>query len=184
MTQIAMAQIPVTQIPMTQIVVGISDCQASNDPRATLVTYALGSCVGVGVFDPASSVGGLLHVFLPESSLDIEKAAKNPCMFADTGVAALLERCLAMGAAKSRLRVWLAGGSAVMDARGVFNIGKRNQLAVRKALWKAGLLTLNEDLGGQESRSVRLVLATGKFFIRTAGVDLELKTKTNFAKGI
>ena len=165
------------------IVVGISDCQTSKDRKATLVTYALGSCVGIGVFDPSSSVGGLLHVLLPESSLDSSKAAKNPAMFADTGVPALLSRCLEMGAVKSRLRVWLAGGSSVMDDRGVFNIGKRNQLAVRKALWKAGLLTLGEDLGGQGSRTVRLELETGTFWVRAAGTDSELKAKIGFAKG-
>ena len=168
---------------MSAIVVGISDCQASKDPNSTLVTYALGSCVGIGVYDPGSSVGGLLHVLLPESSLDAEKAAKNPCMFADTGVVQLLKTCAELGAAKSRLRVWLAGGSAVMDSRGVFNIGKRNQLAARKALWKAGLLTLSEDLGGQGSRTVRLELATGTFWVRASGADQELKANAGFAKG-
>jgi chemotaxis protein CheD len=169
---------------VNSIVVGISDCQTSKDRNSSLVTYALGSCVGVGVFDPASSVGGMLHILLPESSLDADKAAKNPCMFADTGVVQLLSRCLQLGATKSRLRVWLAGGSAVMDVRGVFNIGKRNQLAVRKALWKAGLLTLNEDMGGQGSRTVRLDLSTGTFWVRAAGTDQELKAKTGFAKGV
>jgi chemotaxis protein CheD len=169
---------------MTPIVVGIADCQASKDRNSTLVTYALGSCVGIGVFDPAASVGGLLHVLLPESSLDAEKAAKNPSMFADTGVAYLLNRCQEMGASKARLRVWLAGGSAVMDTRGVFNIGKRNQLAVRKALWKAGLLTLNEDLGGQGSRTVRLELATGTFWVRAAGADQELKANAGIGRGV
>jgi chemotaxis protein CheD len=169
---------------VTPIVVGIADCQTSKDRNSTLVSYALGSCVGVGIFDPASSVGGLLHVLLPESSLDAAKAAKNPYMFADTGVVELLNRCLELGAMKSRLRVWLAGGSAVMDTRGVFNIGKRNQLAARKALWKAGLLTLNEDLGGQGSRTVRLELSSGTFWVRAAGADQELKANAGFAKGI
>jgi chemotaxis protein CheD len=169
---------------MTQIVVGVADCRMTKDRGATLVTYALGSCVGIGVFDPASSVGGLLHVLLPESSLDARKAGRNPWMFADTGVAQLVDRCIELGAAKARLRVWLAGGSSVMDERGVFNIGKRNQLAVRKALWKAGLLTLNEDMGGQGSRTVRLVLETGTFWIRAAGTDQELKAKTSFTRGV
>jgi chemotaxis protein CheD len=169
---------------MNQIVVGISDCRITRDRTARLVTYALGSCIGVGVFDPQSSVGGLLHVLLPESSLDAEKASKNPSMFADTGVAEMLNRCLELGAVKSRLRVWLAGGSSVMDTQGVFNIGKRNQLAARKALWKAGLLTLNEDVGGQGSRTVRLELETGTFWVRADGLDQELKPKTGFAKGV
>ncbi len=169
---------------MTQIVVGISDCQTTRDTGATLVTYALGSCVGIGVFDPACSVGGLLHVLLPESALDAEKANRNPCMFADTGVPTLVNRCVELGAQKSRMRVWVAGGSAVMDGGGVFNIGKRNQLAARKALWKAGLLTLNEDLGGQGSRTVRLEVGSGTFWIRAAGAEQELKAKTGFAKGV
>jgi chemotaxis protein CheD len=169
---------------VSAIVVGIADCRTSKDRNSTLVTYALGSCVGIGVFDPASSVGGLLHVLLPESSLDADKAARNPCMFADTGVAQLLNRCLEMGAAKSRLRVWLAGGSTVMDPNGVFNIGKRNQLAARKALWKAGLLTLGEDLGGLGSRTVRLELSTGTFWIRASGADQELKANVGFARGV
>lgn len=167
------------------IVVGIADCQTTNDRNATLVTYALGSCVGVGMFDPCCSVGGLLHLLLPESSLDADKAAKNPNMFADTGVARMVSRCVEMGAEKKRMRVWIVGGAAVMDERGVFNIGKRNQLAARKALWKAGLMTLSEDLGGQTSRTVRLELATGTFWVRTGGADQELKANTGgFAKGV
>jgi chemotaxis protein CheD len=164
-------------------VVGIADCKTAKDRNATLITYALGSCVGIGVFDPVSSVGGLLHVLLPESSLDAAKAASNPRMFADTGVALLVNRCLAMGASKSRMRVWLAGGSAVFDQGGIFKIGKRNQLAARKALWKAGLLTVSEDLGGNGSRTARLEFQTGTFWIRAAGEDQELKPNASLSKG-
>ncbi|HVO98291.1 MAG TPA: chemotaxis protein CheD [Bryobacteraceae bacterium] len=167
---------------MTQIVVGIADCQTSSQRDAALVTYALGSCVCVAVFDPESTVGGLLHTSLPESSLDAEKAVKNPFIFADTGVPALLNRCGLLGADRSRMRGWLAGGSAVMDNHGIFNIGKWNQLAVRKALRNAGLLTFSEDLGGHESRTVRLELATGTFWVRSAGADQQLKANAGFAR--
>jgi chemotaxis protein CheD len=170
---------------MSLIVVGIGDCQASNNPGDTLVTYALGSCIGLALFDPQAYVGALLHVLLPEASMDAGKAARNPCTFADTGVAAVLERCRKLGAATSRLHVWLAGGSAVMDGRGVFNIGKRNQLAIRKALWKAGLMIRAEDVGGSGSRTVRLELATGKFWIRTASDnEQELKPQGPRAPGV
>ena len=157
------------------IVVGIADCQTSKDPGATLATFALGSCVGIAMFDPVSSAGGLLHLLLPDSKLDAEKAKKNPAMFADTAVPALLDRFLRMGAPKSRLRVWLAGGSAMMDPRGSFNIGKMNQVAVRKALWKAGLMIYCEDMGGQTPRTVRLELDTGTFWVSASGLNQELK---------
>ncbi len=169
---------------MSSLVIGIGECRASNDPGASLVTYALGSCVGLAVFDPLTSVGGLLHILLPDSAMDPAKAGRNPCLFADTGLPLLLDRCRVLGAASSRLRLWLAGGSAVMDDRGVFNIGKRNQLAMRKALWKAGLMVHAEDVGGNGSRTVRLELATGTFWIRAAGgLEQELKTHVPRAQG-
>ena len=56
-----------------------------------------------------------------------------------------------------------------MDENGVFNIGKRNYLAVRKILWKAGVLVSAEDIGGNLSRTVRLEVSSGKFWLRTAG---------------
>lgn len=168
---------------MAVIIVGIADLQASKDPNATLVTFALGSCVGIAMFDPASLAGGLLHVLLPDSALDAEKAAKNPAMFADTGIPALVERCLRMGIPKARLRIWLAGGAAMLDEREVFKIGKRNQMAVRKALWKAGLMVYSEDLGGMVPRTVRLELRTGTFWVNSAGKNLELKPRLGVGQG-
>ena len=160
---------------MKSVVVGISDCKVSNDLDSTLVTYALGSCIAVALYDPASKVGGLLHYMLPESSLDAQKAQQNPFMFADTGIKALLEAVTANGANARRLVVRLAGGAQVLDNEGVFQIGKRNYLAARKILWKAGILISAEAVGGEVSRTTRLEVATGQMWIREAGgVDKEL----------
>jgi chemotaxis protein CheD len=168
---------------MAVIIVGIADLQASADPDATLVTFALGSCVGIAMFDPSSLAGGLLHVLLPDSQLDVAKAAKHPAMFADTGIPALVSQCVRMGIPKTRLRIWLAGGASMMDEREVFKIGKRNQMAVRKALWKAGLMVYSEDLGGMAPRTVRLVLRTGTFWVNSAGKNQELKPRLFVGQG-
>ena len=166
------------------VVVDIADCRVSADKAATIVTYALGSCIGLAVYDSVAAVGGLLHVLLPEASIDEKKALKNPCMFADTGLPVLLDRCSQLGAAKTRMTVWMAGGSAVMDDRGVFNIGKRNHLAMKKALWKAGLMVHGEDVGGNGARTVRLNLADGTFWIRKSGdPEAQLKTYSRLSKG-
>jgi chemotaxis protein CheD len=168
---------------MAVIIVGIADCQTSKNPDATLVTFALGSCVGVAMLDPSSSAGGLLHILLPDSTLDAAKAAKNPSMFADTGIPALVSQCIGMGIPKTRLRIWLAGGASMMDGREVFKIGKRNQMAVRKALWKAGLMVYSEDLGGTAPRTVRLDLRTGTFWVNSAGKNQELKPRLYAGQG-
>jgi chemotaxis protein CheD len=150
-------------------VVGVADCRVSNEADSSLITYALGSCIAVVIHDPVSQVGGLLHLMLPESSLAREKAGENPYMFADTGIPLLFRRAYSAGAEKQRLVVRLAGGAQVLDDGGVFNIGKRNYLAVRKVLWKAGVLIHAEAVGGTESRTVRLDIASGRLLLRTGG---------------
>lgn len=149
------------------LVVGVGDCRVSADPAAEIVTYALGSCIAVAIWDPVAKVGGLLHFMLPDSSVDrISGGRDNPFRYADTGTPMLFRTAYQQGADKRRLLVRLAGGAAVVDDDGVFNIGKRNYAALRKILWKAGVMVHGEDVGGSNSRTVRLEVGTGKFFIR------------------
>jgi chemotaxis protein CheD len=160
---------------MRTVVIGISDCQVSGDPDAELVTYALGSCIAVSVWDPQRRIAGMLHFMLPESSMDARKAEANPCMFADTGIDRLFKTANEKGADKRRLVVRLAGGAQVLDPQGVFNIGKRNYLAARKMLWKYGVLIASEAVGGEVSRTIRLTAEDGRLRVREgSGAESEL----------
>lgn len=150
-------------------VIGIGDCQISDDRDGSLVTYALGSCIAVIIHDPVAGVGGLLHFQLPESSLDPSKAERNPYLFADTGIPLLFRTAYQRGADKKRLAVTVAGGAQMIDPNGTFSIGKRNCLAMKKILWKAGVLIQAEHLGGAVSRTVRLEMKTGQVLLREAG---------------
>jgi len=154
---------------MSALVVGISDCKVSQDAESILVTYALGSCIAVTMYDPVAKVAGMLHYMLPESGIDASKAQQNPCMFADTGIRLLLERVKAGGAQPRRMVVRLTGGAQVLDGEGVFQIGKRNYLAARKILWKAGVLIAAEAVGGEVARTVRLEVGTGRMWLREGG---------------
>lgn len=154
---------------MRSLIVGVGDCQISGDPESSLVTYALGSCIAVSIYDPVAKIGGLLHFMLPESRIDPVKATERPCMFADTGIPLLFRTAYAHGADKRRLVVHVAGGAQVLDDNGVFEIGKRNYQALRKILWKAGVFIHAEAVGGKNSRTVRLDMATGVFWMRGAG---------------
>ena len=152
---------------MSVITVGIADCRTSKLGEQMLVTYALGSCVAVAIHDAVARVGGLLHYMLPESGIDPARARENPCMFADTGIPLLFRSCYELGAEKSRLLVYIAGGAQVMDEARGFNIGKRNLLAARKILWRAGVLIHSEAVGGSTFRSLRLETDTGRAWLRT-----------------
>jgi len=162
------------------VTVGVGDCKVSDSAESVLATYALGSCIAVAIHDPVAVVGGLLHFMLPESSLNPDKASHNPFLFADTGIPLLFHSAYHLGAQKQRLVVRAAGGAQVMEAGGMFNIGKRNYLALRKILWKAGVMICSEEIGGTISRTVRLDVATGRFFIRAPGVaDREIPLPGN-----
>ncbi len=155
-------------------VVDIADFAVSKDPRDTLVTYSLGSCIGLAIWDPQAKVGGLLHYMLPESSLSPEKAKANPAMFADTGVPALFRAAYELGATKKRIVVKVAGGSQLLDENGTFNIGKRNYIMLRKIFWKNGILIDKEDVGGSISRTLRLRCNEGRLTLKTRDGEREL----------
>lgn len=154
---------------MKLLVVGVGDGGVSRNPDAAIATYALGSCIAVMMHDPVAKVGGMVHYMLPESSMSPEKARTQPWMFADTGVARLLAAMIEHGAEKRRLAVSAAGGAQVLDDAGVFNIGKRNCLALRKALWKAGLTAKVEETGGSLPRTVRLEIGSGRVWLQMSG---------------
>lgn len=155
-------------------VVDIADVKVSSNAGCTLVTYSLGSCIGVTVWDPEVRVGGMIHYMLPDSSLSKEKAVANPAMFADLGIPKLFRAAYELGATKKRMVVKVAGGSQLLDDAGTFNIGKRNYVMLRKIFWKNGVLIDAEDVGGNISRTVRLDVGTGRVTVRSQGQEVEL----------
>ncbi|OPL16161.1 MAG: chemotaxis protein CheD [delta proteobacterium ML8_D] len=151
---------------MNQIVVGISDLKVSGNAGDILITYALGSCVGVAVYDPVGKVGGLLHFMLPDSSIDETKAKRNPAMFADTGIPLLFKSCYQIGAVKKRMIVKIAGGASIMDDMNYFRIGQKNITAARKIFWRNGIIIDGEGLHGNYNRTVKLNISNGKFYVK------------------
>ncbi len=147
---------------MSNVVVGVADGKCSRNSLEVLITYGLGSCIAVAFYDGVTHTGGLLHYMLPDSSIDREKAKRNPCMFADTGVPFMVRQLREMGANPRRLSVRIAGGAKVLQTGEHFNIGKRNHIALRKVLWKAGLMIQAEEVGGAVSRTVSLEVGTGR----------------------
>ena len=158
----------------TRILVDISDAAVSGQAGDVLATYSLGSCIGVALYDRNTHTGGLLHYQLPESKIDPEKAKNTPFMFADTGMAILIDKMVSMGVVKKRLNVRIAGGASMSAGPKGFDIGKRNYLAIRKILWKHGLFIDAEDIGGSSPRNMYLNIEDGSLTIRCIGVEKKL----------
>jgi chemotaxis protein CheD len=150
------------------ITVGMADLKCSHDRGDSLITYALGSCLGIVIHDPVAGVGGMLHTMLPDSAIDVKKRAESPYMFIDTGVPLLFHECYRLGAQKSRMTVRVAGGAtARLTAQDdYFRIGERNFVALRKLLWKNNVLLEAHDVGGTHSRTMTLNMANGAVSLR------------------
>ena len=149
--------------------IGVADMKITNDPNATLVTYSLGSCLGIIIYDPVIKVGGLLHAMLPEVNEEKSAPRFNPYKYVDTGVPLLFKESYKQGAKKNRLIVSVTGGAQILDDSGYFNIGKRNLAALRKIFWKNGIMIDKEHVAGAISRTVRLMMDDGRVHLRLGG---------------
>jgi len=139
-----------------------------------LVTHALGSCLGLVVFDPVAKVGGLLHAMLSLSSINPQKANANPAMFVDTGVPLLFHTLYERGAFKGRLVVKAAGCGSPMGKNEVFKIGERNYTVLKKLLWKNNILLEAEDVGGTSSRTIHFDISSGEVTLSIGGYKRRL----------
>ena len=154
--------------------VGISDFKVSGDPEDVIITYSLGSCVGLTLYDPVAGVGGMVHCMLPLSRVNPEKAQLNPAMFTDTGVQLLIQSVYDQGAKRDRLIAKVAGGAQLLDHKHIFRIGERNYTVLRKVLWKNNILIKSEEVGGAKSRTMLLYMKDGRTTIKNKGQEVEL----------
>ena len=147
--------------------VGMADYKVGSAP-ATIISYGLGSCIGISIYDPQTKIGGLLHIMLPDSTQS--SPSENPAKFADTGIPLMLADILQLGASRSRLVAKLAGGAqmfAFANATDIMRVGARNAAAAKKILQDLRIPVLAEDTGGTYGRTVQIDLATGIYKVKT-----------------
>ncbi len=154
-------------------VVAVGDMKVGREADV-IVTHALGSCLGLIVYDPVERVGGLLHAMLPLSKINLIKAEANPFMFVDTGVPEMFKALYKIGGQKHRMVVKAAGCGNPLGQNEMFKIGERNYTVLKKLLWKNNILLETEDVGGTASRTLHLDIATGQTVISSNGQKRKL----------
>jgi len=150
-----------------RVIIGVGDMAVSNNPQVILSTYALGSCIGVIAYDPVSKVGGILHLMLPDSTISPDKAAKQPAMFANTGLPLLFRAMGGLKAERSRVRIMVAGGAGMLSGSDPFKIGERNANVTLDFLSKNGLSVCVQETGGSINRTVHLEIGSGSVGLKT-----------------
>lgn len=149
------------------IKVGMADYKVGRYP-ASLISYGLGSCVGIALYDPVTKIGGLAHIMLPDSKQ--ARSTENPAKFADTALPKMLDDLQKLGALKTRLTAKIAGGAQMFsftNTTDIMRVGERNAEAVRIILKKLDLRLIADDTGGNYGRTVELKLDTGVFRVKT-----------------
>lgn len=155
------------------LVVGISDMKLSRNPGDVIVTYSLGSCLGVTLYDPRARIGAMVHCLLPTAAAAKEKARENPFMFVTTGVAMTVRRLVDLGADKRRLVFKVAGGANMRKDR-LFDTGLRNFNALQTLMERNHRRLDGVDVGGTIPRTLFLYLDTGRVVVRSLGKEKEL----------
>ncbi|MFZ5975710.1 MAG: chemotaxis protein CheD [Bacillota bacterium] len=147
------------------VVVGISDQQIAAPPDI-LITYALGSCVGICIYDFSRRMGGLSHILLPEAFANFNK--KDVYKFANTAIAALVSAMERKGCLRAHMTAKIAGGANMFTSLKGINIGERNVKTVKEQLQKLKIRIVAEDTGANYGRTVEFDPENGMVTVKTA----------------
>lgn len=150
-----------------KITIGIADMKMAQR-EGMLITYALGSCIGICLYDQRIKLGALVHIMLP---LNMEPGRKNTMKYADTGIRETLKMMESKGASRSRITAKIAGGAKMFEVSGgsLGNIGQRNIESVHMNLKKEGIHLLKEDVGGGVARTLLFDVSNGLACVRCYG---------------
>ena len=151
-----------------ELKVGIGDMKLTRG-GGTIITYALGSCIGISIYDPMLRLGALIHIMLPEYGNTHDP---NIFKYADTGIRETVRKLTAFGLVKSRAEVKIAGGAKMFEISGnanFGNIGQRTAMSVKRTLLQEGFRLKAEDVGGSSARTMSIDVATGAVKIKVFG---------------
>lgn len=147
------------------IEVTIGQLVVAESPKR-LMTPALGSCVGIALYDPFAQRGALAHVMLPGPRPEADDEA--PGRFADYAVPELVKMLHDRGTLTRRIQARLAGGAAMFKGESsISTIGARNVAEVKRLLALMSIPVVAEDTGESHARTLEMTLATGETLVRS-----------------
>lgn len=151
-----------------QLNVGIADMKMTRY-EGSLITYALGSCVGIALYDPTIKLGALIHIMLPTAA---NMDQTNLFKYGDLGITETLRKMHAFGASNNRLTAKIAGGAKMFEMHGnngFGNIGLRNVESVKSTLRAHNIRLIAEDTGANYARTMTFDVDSGRVSVRTYG---------------
>ena len=147
------------------LTVGIAQGNVVCSPEQ-LISYALGSCVGICLYDRKMKIAGMAHIMLPNPGNP--QTLINPYKFADSGCEELLRRMKILGCRQSYVTAKLAGGASMFcTSEEIEGIGARNVKAVKEVLYRLHIPVIAEDTGKDYGRTIIFDSATGALTVKS-----------------
>jgi len=156
------------ETPLPDLVVGIGELKESKNPQGVIVTYALGSCLGITCYDPLSRVGGMLHAMLGDSKAGHQSAPVRAA-FLDTGIPDLIQRVIDLGGNPGAFQFKVFGGAQIIQATDYFSIGTKNIRTMEALATQLRLQIKVWEVGGCQNRTIRFYLQDGRVKLRMPG---------------
>lgn len=157
-----------------EVIVGMGDMKIARGDNV-LATYALGSCVGVCMYDDELGIGGMLHAMLPKSKEMMNLT--NPERYVDTGIPKLYQFLCSHGARPGHIKAKVVGGAKMFEFRtstGGEDIGAENVKQTHKILKELGIPLVWEVTGGKVGRTIHFEVSTQKIHIRSTDLTEEI----------
>lgn len=155
-----------------EVSVGISDMKIVYAPDI-LISYALGSCVGICIVDTAKKIAGMVHILLPTNNT----SDKNLFKYADTGIPEMVKKMETLGCMRGRMVAKIAGGAKMFEIKGntsIGNIGERNVIATKESLAKLNIRIIAQDVGENYGRTILFDSVTGELKIRSFAKNIKI----------
>lgn len=151
--------------------VRIAEVRTGRAP-SVLKAYGLGSCVAVGLYDPATGLGGLGHMLLPDRPDDCPAGSESK--YVDAGIRRIVDELMRAGANRDTLVAKIAGGANMFETSYqtlINSVGARNAKSARHTLAVLGIPVMGEEIGGNRGRTVEFDLASGKMLVYCAHTE-------------
>lgn len=134
-----------------------------------IAIFGLGSCIALIIYDNKNKIYAMSHILLPH---DMKKThgfyQKFPQKYAATAVKDLINKLLAKGAEKKKLRAIIIGGAQIFNDH-FNNIGTRNIEVVKQELRSFNVKIKMEEIGGNVGRNVIYEPMNNFVYIKSTG---------------
>ena len=158
-----------THVTGPLVKIGLAQFRVAKAPM-TMITLALGSCLGVVLYDGTTSIGGLAHVMHPKRELVKNNA--NKAKFVDSAITLMLGRMMKRGAKREKIVAKIFGGAKmfknIKGSPGVLQIGEKNIMSAREKLSELGIPVVAEEVGGEQGRTISFNVSDGTVLLRDA----------------